>query len=90
MIAILTGFSLLVLAVHYPGHQREVWIYAIFSFEITLIREIIKDMEDLKGDEKHGCKTLPIIWGIAHQITPLWPYRHLHSFTFHFGNSAST
>jgi 4-hydroxybenzoate polyprenyltransferase len=35
MIAILTGFSLLVLAVHYPGHQREVWIYAIFSFEIT-------------------------------------------------------
>jgi 4-hydroxybenzoate polyprenyltransferase len=22
-------------------------------------------MEDLKGDEKHGCKTLPIIWGIA-------------------------
>lgn len=65
MIAILTGFSLLVLAVHYPGHQREVWIYAIFSFEITLIREIIKDMEDLKGDEKHGCKTLPIIWGIA-------------------------
>jgi 4-hydroxybenzoate polyprenyltransferase len=65
MVAILTGFSLLVLAVYYPGHQREVWIYAIFSFFTTLIREIIKDMEDLKGDEKHGCRTLPIIWGIA-------------------------
>lgn len=65
MVAILTGFSLLVLAVYYPGHQREVWIYAIFSFFITLIREIIKDMEDVKGDEKHGCRTLPIIWGIA-------------------------
>jgi 4-hydroxybenzoate polyprenyltransferase len=65
MVAILTGFSLLVLAVYYPGHQREVWVYAIFSFFITLIREIIKDMEDVKGDEKHGCRTLPIIWGIA-------------------------
>jgi 4-hydroxybenzoate polyprenyltransferase len=65
MVAILTGFSLLILAVYYPGHQREVWVYASFSFFITLIREIIKDMEDLKGDEKHGCKTLPIIWGIA-------------------------
>lgn len=65
MVAILTGFSLLILAVYYPGHQKEVWVYATFSFFITLIREIIKDMEDVKGDEKHGCRTLPIIWGIA-------------------------
>ena len=65
IVAILTGFSLLILAVYYPGHQKEVWVYAIFSFFITLIREIIKDMEDVKGDEKHGCRTLPIIWGIA-------------------------
>ncbi len=65
MVAILTGFSLLILAVYYPGHQKEVWVYATFSLFITLIREIIKDMEDVKGDEKHGCRTLPIIWGIA-------------------------
>jgi 4-hydroxybenzoate polyprenyltransferase len=31
---------------------------------MTLIREIIKDMEDWKGDNTFGCKTLPIIWGI--------------------------
>jgi 4-hydroxybenzoate polyprenyltransferase len=31
---------------------------------MTLVREIIKDMEDLKGDNTFGCKTLPIIWGI--------------------------
>ncbi|NBP71101.1 MAG: hypothetical protein EBU52_20475 [Cytophagia bacterium] len=30
---------------------------------MTLVREIIKDMEDLKGDSTFGCKTLPIIWG---------------------------
>ena len=80
MVAILTGFSLLVLAVYYPGHQREVWIYAIFSFFITLIREIIKDMEDVKGDEKHGCRTLPIIWGIAR--TKLLVYVLIASFIF--------
>ena len=78
MVAILTSFSLLVLAVYYPGHQREVWVYAIFSFFITLIREIIKDMEDVKGDEKHGCRTLPIIWGIAR--TKLLVYGLIASF----------
>jgi 4-hydroxybenzoate polyprenyltransferase len=31
---------------------------------MTLIREIIKDMEDWKGDNTFGCKTLPIIWGM--------------------------
>jgi len=77
-VGILTGFSLLVLAIYYPGHQKEVWIYAIFSFFITLIREIIKDMEDVKGDEKHGCRTLPIIWGIAN--TKLLLYGLIASF----------
>jgi len=37
---------------------------AIFSFEITLIREITKDIEDLKGDIRYKLKTLPILIGI--------------------------
>ena len=39
-------------------------IYALFAFFMTLVREVIKDMEDLKGDNSFGCKTLPIVWGI--------------------------
>ncbi|MBP6432234.1 MAG: geranylgeranylglycerol-phosphate geranylgeranyltransferase [Ferruginibacter sp.] len=39
-------------------------LYASFSFIISLIREVIKDMEDIEGDEKYGCKTMPIVWGI--------------------------
>ncbi len=39
------------------------WVYAIFAFTIHLIREIIKDMEDEKGDLELGCKTLPIVLG---------------------------
>ncbi len=39
-------------------------IYASFAFFMTLVREIIKDIEDLKGDNTFGCRTLPIILGI--------------------------
>ncbi|MDH7460234.1 geranylgeranylglycerol-phosphate geranylgeranyltransferase [Chitinophagaceae bacterium 26-R-25] len=39
-------------------------IYAGFAFIISLIREVVKDMEDMEGDEKYGCKTMPIVWGI--------------------------
>lgn len=39
-------------------------LYAAFAFIISLIREVVKDMEDIKGDAKYGCKTMPIIWGI--------------------------
>ena len=35
-----------------------------FAFIISLIREVVKDMEDMYGDEKYGCKTMPIAWGI--------------------------
>lgn len=37
---------------------------SFFAFIVTLLREIIKDMEDVEGDEKYGCKTMPIVIGI--------------------------
>jgi 4-hydroxybenzoate polyprenyltransferase len=39
-------------------------LYASFSFIISVIREVIKDMEDVDGDRKNGCKTMPIVWGL--------------------------
>jgi 4-hydroxybenzoate polyprenyltransferase len=39
-------------------------LYAGFAFLATFIRELIKDVEDMEGDRRHGCKTLPIVWGI--------------------------
>lgn len=63
-IALLTGCTLLVVEALYHSGNILIWIYALFAFFITLAREIIKDMEDLKGDNTFGCRTLPIIWGI--------------------------
>jgi 4-hydroxybenzoate polyprenyltransferase len=42
------------------------WILAIsfFAFITTLLREIIKDIEDHDGDKAYGCKTMPIVIGI--------------------------
>jgi 4-hydroxybenzoate polyprenyltransferase len=39
-------------------------LYAGFAFIVTLIREVVKDMEDMNGDVRFGCKTMPIVWGI--------------------------
>jgi 4-hydroxybenzoate polyprenyltransferase len=63
-VAILTGLSILIVDIYYQTHNTVIYIYACFAFFMTLIREIIKDMEDLKGDNSFGCKTLPIVWGI--------------------------
>ncbi len=43
---------------------RETFLYAGFAFIISLIREVVKDMEDIEGDRRYGCKTMPIVWGI--------------------------
>lgn len=40
------------------------FIYAGFAFIISLIREVVKDMEDMYGDSQYHCRTMPIVWGI--------------------------
>lgn len=64
VVAVLTGLAVIVVNVLLPPWLVTVAVYALFAFFMTLIREIIKDMEDLKGDNTFGCRTLPIIWGI--------------------------
>jgi 4-hydroxybenzoate polyprenyltransferase len=39
-------------------------LYAGFAFIISLIREVVKDIEDMEGDAKYNCKTMPIVWGV--------------------------
>ncbi len=37
--------------------------YAIFAFMLNLLREIVKDIEDMDGDHAYGLQSLPIILG---------------------------
>lgn len=65
LVAFLTGGAIAITWLLYPfAGKTNIIIYAMFAFFMTLVREIIKDMEDLKGDNTFGCKTLPIVWGL--------------------------
>jgi 4-hydroxybenzoate polyprenyltransferase len=44
---------------------RTIYAFSIFAFMINLIREIIKDIEDMNGDISAGSNSLPIKIGIA-------------------------
>ncbi len=45
--------------------NRIILAYALFAFLTTLVREIIKDLEDTEGDRSEGCRTLPIVFGVS-------------------------
>lgn len=78
VISLLTAWTILVLffALSNPANAvgtadgtsvkffRLAFLYGGFAFIISLVREAIKDMEDLEGDQRYGCKTLPVVAGI--------------------------
>jgi 4-hydroxybenzoate polyprenyltransferase len=53
---------------NYPFNIKSLFkstmIYAGFAFIISLIREVVKDLEDMEGDAKYNCRTMPIAWGV--------------------------
>jgi 4-hydroxybenzoate polyprenyltransferase len=63
-VSLLSTFPILVVAIYYSSPIESIFIFSLFAFYITLVRQIIKDMKDMKGDKHFGSKTLPIYWGI--------------------------
>lgn len=49
-----------------------VLIYTVFAFLLTLIREIIKDVEDMDGDGRTHCRTIPVVYGLSKTKTMLY------------------
>lgn len=62
-IGVLTGASILVIGLMYGEFNNQLIAYASFAFFFNMLREIFKDMEDVKGDLAFGCRTLPIALG---------------------------
>lgn len=67
IISFLCALSILIVGLYEPEFYRNfiylIW-FAISAFLLSMIRELIKDMEDVDGDELSQCKTAPIIFGI--------------------------
>ncbi|RXR28506.1 prenyltransferase [Flavobacterium piscinae] len=77
LVAFILGLSVLIIGVFdlypatYDGNREKMGLlfkiltdYAVFAFVLNLIREIIKDAEDSKGDYNQGMQTLPIVFGV--------------------------
>lgn len=78
IISVLTAWTILVIffskvsvsdafEADHPGQTKFfkfAFLYAGFAFIISLIREAIKDIEDMPGDARYGCRTMPIVWGV--------------------------
>lgn len=48
--------------------SRLILLYAGFAFYINLLREIVKDLQDINGDKKGGGNTLPIAIGRSRTV----------------------
>lgn len=41
------------------------YLFMSIAILATLLRELVKDLEDVKGDTAGGRKTIPVLWGIS-------------------------
>lgn len=69
VVAALSALVPLIAAIFEPNNSKINFVfvlaYAFFAFIISIIREIIKDIEDMKGDKLDSAHTLPIVSGVG-------------------------
>lgn len=78
IVATLLAFSVIIIGIFdivpntFDFNQKQMMLafsilfdYAKFAFIVNLVREIIKDIEDIKGDSLQEMKTLPILIGVS-------------------------
>lgn len=64
-------FEWLLLKESKPGLYETATITAIaigicfFAFLLSMMRELVKDLEDIDGDKAFGCRSIPIVMGIS-------------------------
>ena len=61
VILVITPFF--AITVYYKNFSLEIFTHAIFLFFVILIKELIKDLENLKGDFTMNYKTIPVLYG---------------------------
>lgn len=62
--ASLTVAAFFAVCVYYGFVNQVLLVYATFILLITLIREVVKDLEAIKGDLIYGYQTFPVVYGI--------------------------
>lgn len=50
-------------SVVFPQITGLVMAYTLFALLTSMIRELAKDVEDITGDQRFGCRTFPVVYG---------------------------
>lgn len=61
--AILTITPFFVIFVYYKNFEPVIFVHALFLFLIISMRELTKDLENIKGDLVQNYKTIPVVYG---------------------------
>ena len=61
--AILTITPFFAVFIYYKNFETVIFVHAMFLFLILSMRELTKDLENIKGDLALGYKTIPIVYG---------------------------
>ncbi|NAS31368.1 ubiquinone biosynthesis protein UbiA [Flavobacteriaceae bacterium R38] len=49
--------------IYYKNFETVIFVHATFLFLLISMRELIKDLENIKGDLTHNYRTIPILYG---------------------------
>lgn len=91
--AILTIAPFFAVFVYYKNFETVIFVHAMFLFLIVSMRELTKDLENIKGDLALNYKTIPIVYGVKASkimltlliVLTLIP-TYLLIYRFHVGN----
>ena len=61
--SVLSILPFFVIFVYYRNFSKVIFVHALFVFTVLLIRELVKELENLKGDMLLNYKTVPIHYG---------------------------
>ncbi|MGI9547250.1 MAG: geranylgeranylglycerol-phosphate geranylgeranyltransferase [Flavobacteriaceae bacterium] len=49
--------------VYYKNFETVIFVHAMYLFLLILVRELVKDMENMAGDLSQGYRTIPLLYG---------------------------
>ena len=68
-VALILSMVFIITAIYLNGDLNIIMPPATLAFLLMLIREIVKDIADIEGDQKYNVHTFPIKFGIIHSFT---------------------
>lgn len=63
MASVLTITPFFAIFVYYKNFETGIFVHAAFLYLVIVMRELVKDLENMKGDLVQGYETIPVVYG---------------------------